>query len=174
MTQQRPPIDLPGRTLTRQELESLVREVAGRPELWERDLDWASGERVYAEVFTSEHVGVWAIGWAAEDHDTGFHDHDTSCGAVCVARGRILHEHLRLGDGLGTICEAVPEGGTFTFDDTAIHRMRFQPGGPRTVTVHAYSPPLERTGQYDNGDDDILHRLPTSSAEPLRPHLRLG
>jgi Cysteine dioxygenase type I len=35
-----------------------------------------------------DHVAVWLICWM-NDHDTGFHDHDLSAGALCVVRGRV-------------------------------------------------------------------------------------
>jgi hypothetical protein len=82
------------------------------------------------------HLGVWAIFWTNDRHDTGFHDHDTSRGAVRVARGAIRHEHLCMdGGGAERMSELVPANRTFSFDET---------------TIHAYSPPLERTGQYAN------------------------
>jgi hypothetical protein len=103
-----------------------------------------------------------------DEHDTGYHDHDRSRGAVYVAEGAIRHEHLRLG--FRPVGTAIPSGETFVFDETYIHRMRCEPGSGPTVTVHAYSPPLERTGQYAAQDDELLHRIPTDSSEQLKPH----
>ena len=42
--------------------------------------------RRYALLVRDEHVAVWLICWM-EDHDTGFHDHDLSAGAVSVVEG---------------------------------------------------------------------------------------
>ena len=150
------------------ELADVARRVAERPDLWEPTLDPTRERRTYSEVYTGEHLGVWAIAWAADDHDTGYHDHDRSHGAVHVARGCIRHEHLQLG--ARPVGEAVPAGQGFRFDNTAIHRMRREPGHDLTVTIHAYSPPLEETGQYAQDDHDrLLHRVPSPSSEQLRP-----
>jgi hypothetical protein len=44
------------------------------------------------------------------------------------------------------------------------------PGADDTVTIHAYSPPLARTGQYSEGNGDgQLRRLETAAADQLSP-----
>jgi hypothetical protein len=166
------PFDIPGASLSPEDLAGIAKAVAAQPGLWEDALEKTTAERTYADVFTNEHLGVWAISWMADGHDTGFHDHDRSCGAVHVVRGAIRHEHLRLGERpTGT---AVQAGETFAFDDTFIHRMRREPGAGPTVTIHAYSPPLHQTGQYGECDDGLLHRTPTAAEEQLTPHGHQG
>ncbi|SDG57394.1 Cysteine dioxygenase type I [Lentzea fradiae] len=162
------PFEPPQDRLRPEDLAKIAEAVAARPSLWEEGLRQTTAERTYAEVFTNEHLGVWAISWMADGHDTGFHDHDRSCGAVHVVCGCIRHEHLRLG--ARPVGAAVGEGGTFCFDDTFIHRMRREPGSAATVTIHAYSPPLRQTGQYGEHPDGLLHRTPTDSEEQLKPH----
>ncbi|WP_409332148.1 cysteine dioxygenase [Trujillonella humicola] len=162
------PFDPPGRPVGPDRLASIARAVAERPVLWRARLDRQRTQRTYHEVYTDEHLGVWAISWMRPDHDTGFHDHDRACGAVHVAEGAIRHEHLRLGarpEG-----RAVPAGEGFAFDETAIHRMRWEPGCGPTVTIHAYSPPLVQTGQYGEHQDALLHRVPTPATDQLEPH----
>lgn len=68
----------------------------------------------------------------------------------------------------------VEAGDGFCFDETFIHRMRREPGADPTVTIHAYSSPLERAGQYGEQDDGLLHRVPTSSEEHPSPKGRQG
>lgn len=133
------PFDLPARLLEPEELQTLAEDVGGRPELWREQLGRCTAERTYVDLHTDEHVGVWAISWLADVHDTGFHDHDGSSGGVHVAAGAIRHEHLRLGR--RPAGEAVAAGSSFCFDGSAIHRMRREPGAADTVTIHAYSPP---------------------------------
>ena len=61
-------------------------ELAERPELW---ITWSSHDstqRVYEELLSDEHLTAWLICWM-DDHDTGFHDHDVSAGAVAVVSG---------------------------------------------------------------------------------------
>ncbi len=162
------PFAPPQGRLSPEDLVGIAEAVAARPSLWEQDLEQTTAERTYTDVFTNEHLGVWAISWMADGHDTGFHDHDRSSGGVHVVRGCIRHEHLRMGRRpTGTAVEA---GGSFCFDDTFIHRMRPEPGAGPTVTIHAYSPPLRQTGQYGECEDGLLHRTPTAAEEQLKPH----
>jgi hypothetical protein len=86
MTTTRPPFRTPDRPLEPAELATIARQVAQHPELWRDSLD---RDRTYSEVHTSEHLGVCAISWMSDDHDTGYHDHDRSRGAVHVAEGAI-------------------------------------------------------------------------------------
>ena len=53
-------------------------------------------QRVYEELLSDEHVTAWLICWM-DDHDTGFHDHDVSAGAVAVVGGRVREERLAIG-----------------------------------------------------------------------------
>src|SRR4029450_5691359 len=50
--------------------------------------------RNYAEITRDDRVGIWVISWM-DDHDTGFHDHDISSGAVAVVQGELREERLR-------------------------------------------------------------------------------
>jgi hypothetical protein len=163
------PFDPPGRLLCPDELFAVASAVGKDPSLWRDELQQTSRERTYADVYTDDHVGVWAISWVVGSHDTGYHDHDRSCGGVYVVCGAIRHEHLRLDD--EPTAETVCAGDGFCFDATAIHRMRPEPGdGEPTITVHAYSPPLRHTGQYGRHDDGLLHRVATDATEQLVPH----
>jgi predicted metal-dependent enzyme (double-stranded beta helix superfamily) len=158
-------LGLPGdRTLERPELERLVSGLAMRPELWEAHIDPRATERTYVSLHRDAHVDVWAIFWLPEN-DTGWHDHDTSSGAVHVVAGA-LDEHALL--------VAAPErrtryepGASFTFGPSHIHRLTS--ASPRAVSIHAYSPPLWRLGQYSVDAERVLHRLSVSYADELRP-----
>lgn len=158
-------LDLPtDRQLERSELVRLVEHVAARTELWSPYLDRAATERTYAALHRDASVDVWAIFWRPEN-DTGWHDHDTSSGAVHVIEGA-LEEHALLVER--------PErrtryaGGTsFAFGPSHIHRLTC--AEPRAVSIHAYSPPLWRLGQYTVDVEGALHRISVSYADELRP-----
>jgi predicted metal-dependent enzyme (double-stranded beta helix superfamily) len=152
------------RTLERPELERLARALAERRELWEAHIDPDASERTYVCVHRDAHLDVWAIFWLPEN-DTGWHDHDTSSGAVSVVEGE-LEEHALL--------VAAPErrtrygpGETFTFGPSHIHRLTC--AAPRATSIHTYSPPLWRLGQYAVDPEGALHRLSVSYADELRP-----
>ena len=157
-------LDLPDRQLERLELVRLVEHVAARRELWAPHLDLDADQRTYAALHRDAGVDVWAIFWLPEN-DTGWHDHDTSSGAVHVVDGA-LEEHALL--------VARPErrtrygaGASFSFGPSHIHRLTC--AEPRAVSIHAYSPPLWRLGQYSVDGDGALHRVSVSYADELRP-----
>jgi hypothetical protein len=153
------------RDLERPQLEDVVRRLAARPQLWAHLVRHDPGERVYEELLRDNHLAVWLICWM-EDHDTGFHDHDRSAGAVAVASGSVVEDRLLLGR--PPAAQAFSAGQAFTFAASDIHRVRHGGGGP-AVTIHAYSPPLWRMGAYEVRPGGELARHSMSYAEELRP-----
>jgi hypothetical protein len=87
---------LPARMLDKQELRFLVDSLAERPELWRHLVDIDTGRRHFESLHRDEYIDVWLIAWGPED-DTGWHDHDTSCGAVRLVRGALNESNPRLG-----------------------------------------------------------------------------
>jgi predicted metal-dependent enzyme (double-stranded beta helix superfamily) len=110
-------------------------------------------------------VGVWLICWM-NDHDTGFHDHDISAGAVSIVQGRILEERLTVGSEPAR--RVYLPGEAFDFAASDIHRMSHAGGGP-AISIHAYSPPLWRMGAYAVDPSGVVSRTSISYAEELRP-----
>jgi hypothetical protein len=150
--------------LTPDALARLVERVAARPERWAQHADPHATERTYAALHRDADVDVWAIFWLPEN-DTGWHDHDTSSGAVHVVEGALEEHALLLG---------APErrkihlaGSTFSFGPSHIHRLSCSVA--RAVSIHAYSPPLWRLGQYSVDAERVLHRVSVSYADELRP-----
>ena len=70
-------------------------ELAERPELWIDLVKHDTTQRIYEELLSDEHVTAWLICWM-DEHDTGFHDHDVSCGAVAVVSGAVREERLAI------------------------------------------------------------------------------
>jgi Cysteine dioxygenase type I len=153
------------RDLGGRELERLVRGLAAVPERWAHLVEHRPDARTYAELHRDEHVAVWLICWM-NDHDTGYHDHDLSAGAVAVAAGAVREERLVLGG--PPAARTVGAGGSFTFGASDIHRVSHA-GAEPAVTVHAYSPPLWRMGAYEVLPTGELRRWSLSYAEELRP-----
>jgi hypothetical protein len=143
--------------------------VGGRPaarrELWRHLVRHDPGERVYEELLRDNHLAVWLICWM-EDHDTGFHDHDRSGGAVAVAEGAVIEDRLLVGRAPAS--RTFTAGSAFSFAASDIHRVRHGGAGP-AVTIHAYSPPLWRMGAYEIKAGGELRRHSISYAEELRP-----
>ncbi len=154
-----------GRTLDAGELESFVAELADRPELWIEHVRHDPEQRSYRELLSDEHVTAWLICWM-DDHDTGFHDHDSSSGAVAVVSGSVREERLALAG--EPVSRTFRAGQSFQFSAADIHRVRHAGEDP-AVTLHVYSPPLLRMGAYAIGEEGVLVRHTMSSAEELRP-----
>ena len=100
------------------------------------------------------------------DHDTGFHDHDLSAGAVAVVEGSVREERLVLGG--APLRRTFAAGEAFHFSASEIHRVS-NPATAPAVTLHAYSPPLWRMGAYEIEPSGVLTRHSVSYAEELRP-----
>ena len=153
------------RDLTAPELQAFVAELASQPELWIGRVHHDHTQRVYEELLSDAHLTAWLICWM-DDHDTGFHDHDISAGAVAVVGGRVREERLAI-DG-PTRNGVYRAGGSFHFAASDIHRVSHAGADP-AVTLHVYSPPLLRMGAYVIGDDGVLARHPMSYEQELRP-----
>ena len=151
--------------LDRTELRALVAEIAADPAQWRALVRHTSAERTFEQLWRDEHVDVWVISWM-RGHDTGFHDHDVSCGAVAVVVGEIVEERLALGGAPRELLHRA--GDVFDFDASHVHRMRQVLDAP-AVSIHAYSPPLWRMGTYVVEPDGTLRRESISYAEELRP-----
>lgn len=158
---------LPDRPLTRAELRELVTALAARPDLWQDLTTHHGGERHYSSLHRDAHLDVWVLCWNVTD-DTGWHDHDTSSGAVAVTRGAIEEAHLRV-TGEHPL-RRLTEGASIDFGPEYIHRISGAPDSDvGAVSIHAYSPPLWRLGQYSITEDGILQRTTVSYADELRP-----
>jgi len=151
--------------LTRTDLLDLVHRVAADESSWRHLVRHDPNRRTYEEVLRDERVGVWVICWM-DDHDTGFHDHDISSGAVAVVAGELREERLALGR--EPVSRLYGAGEAFDFAASDIHRMSHAGGGP-AISIHAYSPPLWRMGAYAIDPEGLVRRQSISYAEELRP-----
>ena len=97
-------------------------------------------------------------------NDTGWHDHDISSGAVAVTQGRLVEHNLAV-DG-GALETTIGAGAVYSFGPDHIHRLTGLDAG--SVSIHAYSPPLWRMGQYSVAGG-MLRRKSVSYADELRP-----
>jgi predicted metal-dependent enzyme (double-stranded beta helix superfamily) len=146
-------------------LTALLDRLARRPDLWRHLVSHRADARTYEQLHRDDHVAVWLICWM-NDHDTGFHDHDLSAGALSVVRGAVREERLVLGgEPAGRL---LTKGQSLSFAASDIHRVSHA-GAEPAVTLHAYSPPLWRMGAYEVSPDGTLRRHSMSYAEELRP-----
>ncbi len=158
---------LPRRVLDPRELLAWVRELAADPALWREYVhhDTApAGGRHFVSLYRDTDIDVWLLCWNTAD-DTGWHDHDISAGAVAVTHGAVIENRPRLGGDPQS--RTVPEGRAFAFGPDHIHRMAGAVDG--SVSIHAYSPPLWRMGQYSVSASGVMRRYSVSYADELRP-----
>ena len=151
-------------SLSAPELERFAERLASEPDIWQRFVTHSDDVRVYEQIWDDEDVNAWLICWS-EDQDTGFHDHDESAAAIVVIDGQVREERLRLG--ASPAGRVIGPGAKFTLAPTAIHRV-LHAGTRPAVTIHAYSPPLRRTGAYRIGADGELERTSLSYEDELR------
>jgi hypothetical protein len=155
---------LPGRDLDPDELIALASSVAADSGPLEPHIAFSDDKRHYVSLYRDSHVDVWLLCWTPQN-DTGWHDHDISSGAVAVLRGALTEHNLSVGD--ASIRTDVSAGQVFGFGPDHIHRLTGR--DPGSVSVHAYSPPLWRMGQYTLGPGGVLRRRTVSYADELRP-----
>jgi Cysteine dioxygenase type I len=160
---------LPARNLDRAELQELVNELANDPGRWGEHVAFASPTRHFVSLHRDEYVDVWLLCWNRGD-DTGWHDHDISSGAVRVVRGAVTESSPRMGG--EPVVRVVPAGRSFSFGPEHIHRLAG--GDAQAVSIHAYSPPLWRLGQYSIDGDGVMRRESVSYADELRPLEEVG
>src|SRR3954469_1073125 len=146
------------------ELRLLVSDLAADPDRWRPLVRHDPSQRVFERVVDEPEVEGWLICWMP-GHDTGFHDHDLSSGAVTVVRGAVVEERLGLGENVSSTYSA---GATFDFSASEIHRVTHS-GSEPTVTLHVYSPRLRRLGAYAIAPGGALKRHPLGYGEELRP-----
>jgi predicted metal-dependent enzyme (double-stranded beta helix superfamily) len=147
------------------ELRELVTRLAAEPAAWRHLVRHDANRRTYEQVMLNPDVGVWLICWM-DDHDTGFHDHDVSSGAVAVVQGLLREERMRVGNEPAS--RIYSPGEVFDFRSSDIHRMSHAGGGP-AISLHAYSPPLNRMGAYAVDEMGMLTRSSIPYSEELRP-----
>jgi hypothetical protein len=155
---------LPARYLEPDELAALVDKLAVDDARWSDLVGFDDKERVFVSLYRDDFVDVWLLCWTSLN-DTGWHDHDISSGAVRVVSGALAESNPRIGGEPATRTRPADE--TFSFGPDYIHRL--SGGEDRSVSIHAYSPPLWRLGQYSIDPEGIMRRQSISYAEELRP-----
>jgi hypothetical protein len=151
------------------ELERIAVDLAARRERWAGLVRHELDRRVFHRLLDDARLSAWLICWM-DDHDTGFHDHDDSAGALAVVAGRVREERLVLGG--APLDRTFAAGSSFHFAASDIHRVRHAGLAP-AVTIHVYSPPLRRMGAYTVGADGALERHPLDAGAELRPLVAL-
>lgn len=152
--------------LTLDELEKLVADVVQRPDLWQ-PLTVADPERRrYRLLYEDSRIDLWVLSWMP-GQGTGFHDHDLSGVGLAVAQGQVIERQMLLPTGATRL--QLKAGDTRRGGPGYIHSVGWGEGEP-AVTIHAYSPPLIRVGQFRVDDAGVLERRIEHGRQELMDH----
>ena len=155
-----------GQNLMREQLAELADAIADRTELWRPLVRHDPERRIWHQLYRDPNLDVWLICWE-QRQDTGYHDHDLSCGAVLVVEGTLLEDYFYRRDD-GWVEERTREraaGSRWDFDSSSIHGLRNAYETPAT-SIHCYSPALWRMGYYHPGPLG-LRREPITYADEV-------
>ena len=146
---------------------ALALELARATDDWSHLVRHDPGQRVFAPLDAGPHAGAWLICWMP-GHDTGFHDHDHSSGAVTVVCGQVREE--RIAADWQVTGATYGAGEVFSFQSGDIHRM-LHVGTEPAVSIHVYSPRLHVMGAYAFGKAGMQRHLLGHETElkPLAP-----
>lgn len=136
------------------ELERLALDVAADRELWEPLIDVDTHRRRYRLLYDDDRIDVWVLSWMS-GQGTGFHDHDLSAVGLACALGEVVERQMLLPTGATSV--SMTPGVSRQGPPGYIHSVAHVAGSP-AVTIHAYSPPLVRVGQYRVDDRGVLRR----------------
>ena len=145
---------IPVASLSAVELEQVAIAIRDRPELWEPLLLVDAHRRRYRLLYEDERTDIWVLCWMP-GQSTGFHDHDVSDVGIAIARGMVIERQLRLPT--GATATELRSGDTRQGPAGYIHSVAHGEGVP-AVSIHCYSPPLMKVGQYRVDPDGVLRR----------------
>src|SRR3954463_16792657 len=133
------------RALSLHQLDRLVPAFANAQHPWGSLLTLgAEGERWWTRLHADESVDIWLLTWLPGQL-TDLHDHGSSAAAFLVARGRLQEVRANLA---GTQHSTVHAAGQTSWIPTgAVHDVGAV--DEPAVSIHAYSPPLQRMTFYD-------------------------
>ena len=151
--------------LEREALRAWVGDIAAAPSRWAPHVRHRADQRIFVPLDAPTGTEAWLICWMP-GHDTGFHDHDLSSGAVTIVKGALREDRLGWGGGVSSALYQV--GDVFDFAPSDIHRV-IHPGGEPAVSIHVYSPELRRMGAYAEGAGGTLERHPLATGAELKP-----
>ena len=143
------------------DLTGLVREIGAAEDFWTRSLQLPSTEdRWWTRLWHDDDVDVWLLSWLP-GHTTELHDHGNSAAAFAVVRGELREtriEHKRRVRFDRTV------GQTTWVAPGVVHDVHGAGRGP-AVSIHAYSPPLQRMNYYDAHGRHVLRSVATDEPE---------
>jgi hypothetical protein len=103
-------------------------------------------DRWWTRLALTRGVELWLLSWLP-GQGTLPHDHGGAAGSFTVLHGEVVEEHRYPGSPIGV--RTLPAGYGVGFGGDRAHLVRNASGLP-AATVHAYSPPLLPTREYQS------------------------
>lgn len=160
---QRAPSPRPGSAgLSSRECVSIARMIAKAREDWLPNVDFDPEKGVVHLLHQDSVLEAWLSCWLGQN-DTGWLDYGESAAGVIVVQGSVMQE---------VPTSSGPFSRRLRFRDTTevppgrIHRMYAAENSPG-VSIHVYSPPLGRVGQYREDDLGQSYRVEQDSTALL-------
>lgn len=133
--------------MSAQQIADEVRRLTASPADWISRVRLHPDGRWYERIHLSDNLEVWLESWL-HGQSTGFHDHGGSSGAFAVVWGT-LEEKLVSRSTAKVKVNQVEPGTVRAFGPQYVHDVRNASEGSVAVSVHGYSPPLQRMNRYN-------------------------
>jgi hypothetical protein len=149
--------------LTPKQLAAQVHRLISTPAEWVARVRLDLEGRWYERIDMGDSFEVWLITWMP-GQSTSFHDHGGSNGAFGAVWGD-LDECVLPRDGGAVLVNRLGPGAVRSFGPRHVHDVRNSSASSVAVSVHAYSPPLSQTTQYDLTPSGLVIRGTESSGD---------
>ena len=123
--------------------------------------------RSHRVLYKTPHLEITLFGWAA-GQDTVFHDHGGASGAAFVCSGMLIEDTVEAVDGhvVRQRTHTRRAESAFSFGPDYIHRVRHDPAHGVALSIHAYTPTVSDSTDFEIEPDGTL-RVIEGRAEPV-------
>ena len=143
-----------------EQLEEIVTDVGQSPWLWGHAVSFDLERRSHRVLYKTPHLEIALFGWAA-GQDTTFHDHGGASGAAFVCSGMLIEDTVEAVDGqvVRQRTHTRRAESAFSFGPDYVHRVRHDPAHGVTLSIHAYTPAVSDSTDYEIEPDGTLRVL---------------
>ena len=145
---------------TLEELEEIVTDIGRSPWLWGHAVTFNPVRRSHRVLYKAPRLQIALFGWAA-GQETVFHDHGGASGAAFICCGLLVEDAIEAVDGqvVAQHTHTRRAQTAFSFGSNYIHRVRHDPDYGVALSIHAYTPAVSDSVDYDVLPDRTLRRL---------------
>jgi hypothetical protein len=143
-----------------EDLEEIVTAVGQSPWLWGHAVSFDLERRSHRVLYKTPNLEIALFGWAA-GQDTVFHDHGGASGAAFVCSGLLIEDTIEAEDGhvVDERTHTRRAESAFSFGPDYIHRVRHDPDHGVALSIHAYTPSVSESTDYELLPDGTLRAL---------------